>query len=187
MQTQTQNNEPNAVQTAQNRIEAIRTALANGDQKIKASDLAAARNELEFVELQQQAAIIAKQKNAEAERRTTLLNLQKRLSAVSDSRKSVDAKFTAFEKSLADYLATATNYQNSLDAVRNSLRNAGMHPGEQTAIISGVAPGQSYFGIQITDIRRVLSIGTAKAGNVLPEQEIKPLVESALGEYNRHF
>jgi predicted nucleic acid-binding Zn-ribbon protein len=179
--------EISAVESAQNKIESIRAALANGDQKIKASDLAAARNELEFAELREQAAIIAKQKNAEAERRTTLLNLQKELAAVSDSRKSVDAKFTAFEKSLADYLAAATNYQNSLGAVRNSLRSNGLHPGEQVAVINGVGPGQTFFGIQITDVRRVLSIGEVSAANVLPDQEIKPLVESALGEYNRHF
>jgi predicted nucleic acid-binding Zn-ribbon protein len=177
----------NAVETAQNKIESIRTSLANGDEKIKASDLMTARNELEFQLLRQQAAEISKQKAAEAERRTTLLNLQKELRAVSDSRKSVDAKFTAFEKSLADYLAAATNYQNSLDAVRNSLRGNGLHPGEQTAIINGVAPGQSYFGIQITDIRRKLEIGEVSAENILPNDVVKPIVEQALGEYARNF
>ncbi len=185
--TQTQMKEMSAVESAQNKIESIRAALANGDQKIKASDLAAARNELEFAELREQAAIIAKQKNAEAERRTTLLNLQKELAAVSDSRKSVDAKFAAFEKSLADYLTSASNYQNSLDAVRNSLRSNEMHPGEQIAVINGVGPGQSYFGITVTDIRRKLEIGSVSAENVLPEQEIKPLIEASLGEYDRHF
>jgi chromosome segregation ATPase len=177
----------NAVETAQNRIEAIRTSLANGDEKIKASDLMTARNELEFQLLRQQAAEISKQKAAEAKRRTTLLNLQKELRVVSDSRKSVDAKFTAFEKSLADYLTSASSYQNSLDAVRNSLRSNGLHPGAQTAIINGVAPGQSYFGIQITDIRRKLEIGEVSAENILPNDVVKPLVEQALGEYNRNF
>jgi predicted nucleic acid-binding Zn-ribbon protein len=179
--------EMSAVETAENKIESLREALANGDEKIKASDLMTARNELEFAELKAQAAEISKQKAIEAERRTTLLNLQKELAAVSDSRSGVDKKFTAFEKSLADYLATASNYQNSLDAVRNSLRNAEMHPGQEIAIINGIAPGQTFFGIQITDIRRVLTIGAASASSVLPEQEIKPLIEAALGEYNRHF
>ncbi len=185
--TQTQTKEISAVESAQNKIESIRAALANGDQKIKASDLAAARNELEFAELKAQAAIIAKQKNAEAERKTTLLNLQKELAAVSDSRKSVDAKFKVFEKSLADYLTSASNYQNSLNAVRNSLRNAGMHPGEQIAIVGGAGPGQTYFGIPVIDVRRKLEIGEVSAENVTPDQEIKPLIESALGEYNRNF
>ncbi len=177
----------NPVETAQNRIEAIRASLANGDQKIKASDLAAARNELEFAELREQAAIVAKQQAAEAERRTTLLNLQKELAAVSDSRKSVDAKFAAFQKSLSDYLTSASNYQNSLDGVRNSLRSNGLHPGEQVVIINGVGPGQSYFGITVTDIRRKLEIGEVSAENILPNDAVKPLVESALGEYNRNF
>jgi predicted nucleic acid-binding Zn-ribbon protein len=178
---------PNAVSEARNKLDAIRSGLINGDKKLNAQDLSNARSELEFSELQQQAAEIAKQKNAESTRRTTLLNLQKELAAVGESRKTVDAKFTAFEKSLADYLAAATNYQNSLDAVRNSLRSNGLHPGEQTAIINGVGPGQAFFGITVTDIRRKLEIGEVSAENVLPEQEIKPLVEASLGEYNRHF
>jgi chromosome segregation ATPase len=177
----------NAVESAQNKISNIQQAIVGGNTKLNAQDLANARAALEFAELQQQAAEIAAEKAAKAARKANLLELQKELRAVSDSRKSVDAKFTAFEKSLSDYLTSASNYQNSLDAVRNSLRNAGMHPGEQTAIIGGVAPGQNFFGIQITDIRRKLEIGEVSAENVLPEQEIKPLVESALGEYNRNF
>jgi predicted nucleic acid-binding Zn-ribbon protein len=179
--------EMSAVEMAENRIESLRTSLANGDEKIKASDLMTARNELEFQLLRQQAAEISKQKAAEAERRTTLLELQKELAAVSDSRKSVDAKFTAFERSLSDYLTSASNYQNSLNAVRNSLRNAGLHPGEQTAIINGIAPGQTFFGISVIDVRRKLEIGEVSAENILPDQEIKPLIEQALGEFNRNF
>ncbi len=177
----------NAVESAQAKIASIQQAVAAGNTKLNAQDLANARAALEFAELQQQAAIIAKQKNIEAERRTTLLNLQKELAAVSDSRKSVDAKFAAFQKSLSDYLTSASNYQNSLDAVRNSLRSNGLHPGEQVAIINGVPPGQTFFGISVIDVRRKLEIGEVSAENVLPEQEIKPLVESALGEYNRNF
>jgi hypothetical protein len=186
MQTQTTET-TNAVEAARNKIESIRNGLINGDSKMTARDLSDAKDALEFAELKVQAVAIAEQKNAEAARRTTLLNLQKELRAVSDSRKSVDAKFTAFEKSLADYLTSASNYQNSLDAVRNSLRSNGLYPGEQVAIINGVAPGQSYFGIQITDIRRKLEIGEVSAENILPNDVVKPLVESALGEYSRNF
>jgi chromosome segregation ATPase len=185
--TQTQTKEISAVESAQNKIESIRNGLINGDQKIKVSDLTAAKNELEFAELKAQAATIAAEKAKQSERRAHLLELQKQLTAVSDSRKSVDAKFTAFEKSLSDYLTTASNYQNSLDAVRNSLRSNGLHPGEQTAIINGVGPGQSYFGITVTDIRRKLEIGEVSAENVLPNDLVKPLIESALGAYNRNF
>jgi predicted nucleic acid-binding Zn-ribbon protein len=181
------NNEPNAIQTAENRIEAIRTSLANGDEKIKASDLMTARNELEFQLLRQQAAEISKQKAAEADRKAHLLDLQKRLEVVAGSRKVVDSKFAEFEKSLANYLTAATTYQNNLNNVRGALREAGMHPGEQTAIINGVGPGQTFFGITVTDIRRKLEIGEVSAENVLPDQEIKPLIEASLGEYNRHF
>ncbi len=177
----------NAVETAQAKITSIQQAIVGGNTKLNAADLSNARAALEFAELQQQAAEIIKQKNAEAERRTTLLNLQKQLATVSDSRKSVDAKFAAFQKALSEYLAFASNYQNSLNAVRNSLRNAGLHPGEQIATINGVAPGESYFGISVTDIRRVLSIGEVSAENVLPNDVVKPLIEKSLGEYNRNF
>ncbi len=61
-----------------------------------------------------------------------------------------------------------------------------MHPGEQVAIINGVA-GQTFFGIQITDIRRKLEIGEVSAENVLPNDVVKPLIEQALGEFNRNF
>jgi chromosome segregation ATPase len=177
----------NPVETAQNRIEAIRAALADGDQKIKASDLAAARNELEFVELREQAAEIAAEKAAKAERKAHLLDLQKRLEVVAGSRKVVNSKFAEFEKSLANYLTAATTYQNNLDSIRVALREAGMHPGETLGLVGGVAPGQTFFGIQITDIRRKLEIGEVSAENILPNDVVKPIVESALGEYNRNF
>jgi hypothetical protein len=74
-----------------------------------------------------------------------------------------------------------------LDGVRNSLRSNGLHPGEQVAIINGVGPGQSYFGITVTDIRRKLEIGEVSAENILPNDVVKPLIEASLGEYSRHF
>jgi chromosome segregation ATPase len=176
-----------AVASAQAKIQNIQTSIVNGDKTLTARDLATARAELEFVQLQSEAREIIKQSNAEAERKTTLLNLQKRLSTVSDSRKVVNSKFTEFEKSLANYLTAASTYQNNLNDVRSELREVGMYPGEQVAIIGGVAPGQSYFGIQITDMRRKLEIGEVSAENVLPEQQIKPLIEASLGEYSRNF
>jgi hypothetical protein len=88
---------------------------------------------------------------------------------------------------LANYLTAATTYQNNLDSIRGALREAGMHPGEQIAIINGVGPGQTFFGIQITDIRRKLEIGEVSAENILPNDVVKPIVEQALGEYNRNF
>jgi chromosome segregation ATPase len=186
--TQTQTTETtNAVESAQAKIQNIQTSIINGDKTLTSKDLAAAKAELEFCELQQAARRIIAAETAEAERKTTLLNLQKRLSTVSDSRKTVNQKFAEFEKSLATYLQSCSTYQNNLNDIRTSLREAAMYPGEQVAIIGGVAPGESYFGIQITDMRRKLEIGEVSAENILPEQSIKPLIEASLGEYNRHF
>ncbi len=185
--TQTQTKEISAVESTQNKIESIRAALANGDEKIKASDLMTARNELEFQLLRQQAAEMVKQKNAEAQRLSFLLGLEKQLASLSESRSGVDKKFAAFEKSLADYLSSCSNYQNELNEIRSSLQTAGMHPGETVGLVGGIAPPDVVPGIKITDIRRELSIGSASASNVLPDQEIKPLIEQALGEFNRNF
>jgi chromosome segregation ATPase len=177
----------NAVESAQNKITSIQQAVAAGNTKLSAADLANARAALEFAELQQQAAEITKQTNAEADRKAHLLALQKRLEVVAGSRKVVNSKFAEFEKSLANYLTACTTYQNNLDSIRVALREADLYPGEQIVIINGIAPGQTFFGITITDIRRKLGIGEVSAENVLPDQEIKPLIEASLGEYNRHF
>jgi chromosome segregation ATPase len=177
----------NAVESAQAKISNIQQAIVGGNTKLNAQDLANARAALEFAELQQQAAEIIKQTNIEADRKAHLLELQKRLEVVAGSRKVVNSKFAEFEKSLANYLTAATTYQNNLNNVRGALREAGMHPGEQNAIINGVGPGQTFFGITVTDVRRKLEIGEVSAENVTPDQEIKPLVEQSLGEYNRHF
>jgi F0F1-type ATP synthase membrane subunit b/b' len=176
-----------ALSEAQAKIQNIQTSIINGDKSLTAKDLAGAKAELEFIQLQEEAREIIKQSNAEAERKTTLLNLQKRLKVIADSRKTVNSKFAEFEKSLANYLTAATTYQNNLNDIRAALREAAMYPGEQVAIIGGVAPGQSYFGIQITDMRRKLEIGSTGAENILPEQEIKPLIEKSLGEYAKNF
>jgi hypothetical protein len=176
-----------AVQTAQNRIEAIRAALASGDEKIKSSDLMTARNELEFQLLREQAAEISKQKTAEAQRLSFLLGLEKQLAAVSESRSGVDKKFAAFEKSLADYLSTCSNYQNALNEIRSSLQAAGLYPGETVGLVGGIAPPDIVPGVTITDSRRRLTINAASAENVLPSDVIKPLIEASLGEYSRHF
>jgi predicted nucleic acid-binding Zn-ribbon protein len=183
----TQTKEISALEAAQAKIESIQQAVAAGNTKLNAQDLANARAALEFAELQQQAAEIVKQTNAEADRKAHLLNLQTRLKVIADSHKVVDVKLESFTKSLHEYLTACTTFQTNLNNVRGALREAGMHPGEQTAIINGVGPGQSYFGITVTDIRRKLEIGEVSAENVTPDQEIKPLIEASLGEYSRHF
>jgi len=185
--TQTQNNVPNAIESAQAKIQNTQASLINGDEKIKAADLAAARNELEFQLLREQAAEISKQKTAEAQRLSLALGLEKQLASVAESRSIVDKKFTAFEKSLADYLSTCSNYQTELNEIRSSLQSHGMYPGETVGLVGGIAPPDIVPGVKITDSRRTLTINSASASNVLPEQEIKPLIESALGQYNRHF
>jgi hypothetical protein len=178
---------PNAIQAAENRIEAIRTALANGDSKLTARDLSDAKDALEFAELKAQAAEISKQKAAEAQRLSYVLGLEKQLATVSESRSGVDKKFAAFEKSLTDYLSTCSNYQNALNEIRSSLQTAGLYPGETFGLVGGIAPPDVVPGVKVIDSRRTLTINAASASNVLPDQEIKPLIEASLGEWNRHF
>ncbi len=182
-----QTNNENSITAAAAKLESLKQSILDGNKTLTPGDLSNALNELAFCELREEAKKHREEKAIEATRKARLLELQKQLSTVSDSRKSVDAKFSAFEKSLHEYLAFASNYQNSLNEIRSSLQTAGLYPGEQVAVVSGVAPGQTFFGIQITDIRRVLSIGAASASNVLPNDVVKPLIEKSLGEFNRHF
>ncbi len=183
----TQTKEISAVESAKNRIEAIRASLANGDEKIKAADLMTARNELEFQLLRQQAAEISKQKTAEAQRLSTALGLEKQLAALSESRGIIDKKFASFQKSLGDYLSACSDFQNELNGIRAALQTHEMYPGETVGIVGGIAPPDIVPGVKVTDSRRTLTINAASASSVLPDQEIKPLIEASLGEYNRHF
>ncbi len=170
-----------------NKLASIQAALIKGDKTLTPRDLASARANLEFSQLQAEAREIIAAEAAEASRKQNLLALQKRLETVAASRKTVNSKFAEFEKAFANYLTACSTYQTNLNSIRVSLREAGMYPGEQIATVGGVAPGQTYFGIQITDIRRKLEIGEVSAENVTPEEGIKSLVEKSLGEYGRNF
>ncbi len=121
------NNEPNAVQTATNRIEAIRTAIANGDQKFKASDLAAARNELEFAELQDAAKKHAEQKADLARRTARTREFEKQLKQIADDDSLPKAKLS-FEQALRAYVKAAERHNNALREMQESLANEGLQP-----------------------------------------------------------
>ncbi len=96
----------NPVEAAQNKINGIQAAIISGNTKLTAADLSSARAELEFCELQQAAREIIAAETAESERKATLLNLQKRLKVIADSRKTVDAKLVSFTKSRPDFLTS---------------------------------------------------------------------------------
>jgi chromosome segregation ATPase len=185
-QTQTQNNEPNAVEAAQNKINGIQAAIISGNTKLTAADLSNARSELEFCELQQAAREIIAAETVEAERKTTLLNLQKRLKVIADSHKVVDSKLESFTKSLHEYLTSCATFQNNLNDVRAALREAALYP-ETDVIIAGVTPGKVAFGISVQDRMRTLSIGEISVTNVAPEDAIKPIIEKSLAEFARNF
>jgi chromosome segregation ATPase len=188
--TQTQTTETtqttNAVEMAQNKINGIQQAIISGNAKLNAQDLSNAKAELEFCELQEEARAIIAAETVEASRKTHLLDLQKRLEVVAGSRKVIDAKLESFTKSLHEYLTACSTFQNGLNNIRGALRGADLYP-ESDVIIAGVTPGKVAYGIQVQDRLRTLSIGEISAENVLPSDVIKPLIESALGSYNRNF
>jgi chromosome segregation ATPase len=176
----------NAVASAMAKIKNIQSSIVNGDKSLTSKDLAQAKAELEFCELQEEARRIIAAESAESERKATLLNLQKRLSTVSDSRKVVNAKLEAFTKSLNEYLTSCTTFQSNLNSIRSELREAGLYP-ETDIITAGTPPGKVSFGVSVQDARRTLSIGEIAVTNAAPEDAVKPIIESALGEYNRNF
>jgi chromosome segregation ATPase len=186
MQTLTNNEPTNAVASAQAKIQNIQTSIINGDKSLTSKDLASAKAELEFCELQQAARAIIATETAEAERKTTLLNLQKRLKVIADSHKVIDSKLESFTKSLHEYLTACSTFQGNLNSVRTELREAGLHPENET-ILAGVPPGKVAFGISVQDRMRTLSVGEISVTNLTPGESIKAVVEQSVADYERNF
>jgi chromosome segregation ATPase len=185
--TQTQTTETtSAVQTAQAKIANIQTSIINGDKSLTSRDLASAKAELEFCELQQAARAIIAAETVEAERKAVLLNLQKRLKVIADSHKVIDSKLESFTKSLHEYLTACSTFQNNLNNVRTALRENDLYP--TTDIITAAAPaGKLAFGVQIQDRLRTLTIGEVSVTNLTPGESIKTVVEKSMADYERNF
>jgi hypothetical protein len=173
--TQTNNN--NAVQSANAKIESIRQAIINGDTKLTSADLAAARSELEFAELQESAWVIAEQKAIEASRRANLLALKETLAKLADTRPAIDKKFTAFEKSLTDYLSAVVVHQKELQAIRDAIQTGGFAEGYMPGPIEGID----------VSIGRTVEIGATSARNIEPIEAIKLLTERLLDEFSQNL
>ncbi len=171
----TQTSTISAVEAAHAKIESIRSSIIDGDTKLNANDLAAARSALEFAELQDAAKQAAEQKAIAATRRANLLDLQKQLSGIADTRPAIDKKFTAFENSLTNYLSAVVVHQKELQAVRDAITNGGF--------VEGFAPGP-IEGIP-TSIGRTLEIGAASARNIEPNEAVKLFVERVLGQFSQ--
>jgi chromosome segregation ATPase len=185
MQTQTTET-ISAVESAQNKINGIQQAIISGNAKLNAQDLSNARAELEFAELQEQAAEIIKQTNLESERKTHLLNLQTRLKVIADSHKVIDAKLESFTKTLHEYLTACSTFQNGLNNIRGALRGADLYP-ETDVITAGTPPGKTSYGISVQDRLRTLSIGEVSATNLSPAESIKSVVEQSVAAFERNF
>jgi predicted nucleic acid-binding Zn-ribbon protein len=177
---------PNAVLEAQNKINGIQQAIVDGNTKLTAADLSNARAALEFAELQQRARQIIEQEAAETERKAHLLSLQKRLTVIRDSQKTVDAKLESFTRSLSEYLTACSTFQNNLNSVRTALRENDLYP--ESDIITAAAPaGKLAYGVQIQDRLRTLTIGTISVTNLNPADSIKPILEKSVADYERNF
>jgi hypothetical protein len=173
----TQTNNMNAVQSANAKIQSIRQAIVNGDKKFTASDLSNAKNELEFAELQDEAKRVAEQKAIDNLRRADLLNLQKTLAQIADSRPVIDKKFLVFEKSLSDYLSAVVAYEKDLRVVRDSLRAGGFLPGTAPGVIEGLPASDG----------RTVGIGQVVAEDIQPNETIERLVERLLSDFNQNL
>jgi chromosome segregation ATPase len=181
-----QTNNENAVEAASAKIESIKLAIMNGDSKLTSIDLSKARSELEFAELREEAKKHREEKAIEATRKARLLELQKQLSAVSDSHKTIDAKLESFTRSLHEYLTACTTFQNNLNSVRTALREDNLYP-ESDVIVAGVTPGKVTYGIEIQDRLRTLTIGETSVTNLTPGESIKTVVEQAVAAFERNF
>jgi chromosome segregation ATPase len=184
--TTTETTTTNAVQTAQAKIQNIQTSIINGDKSLTSRDLASAKAELEFIQLQEEAREIIATETAESERKAHLLNLQKRLKVIADSHKVIDSKLESFTKSLREYLTACTTFQTNLNDIRAGLREAALYP-ETDVIFAGVPAGKLAFGVQIQDRLRTLTIGTISVTNLNPADSIKPILEKSVADYERNF
>ncbi len=174
---QTQTNNMNAVEAAQTRISEIENAIINGDTKLTATDLSNARNELEFAQVKEAARKHAEQKAIADTRRANLLDLQKQLSDIADTRPVIDKKFAAFEKNLNDYLSAVVVHQRDLRGVRDALQNGGFLVGTMPGLIEGIP----------TENARTVQIGAAAAADIQPNEEIKLLTERLLAEFSQNL
>ncbi len=162
-------NNINAVESANAKIESIKQSIIGGDKTLTSADLSRARAELEFCELQQEARAIAEEKAIEVSRRANLLDLQKQLAGLADTKPILEKKFTAFERTLADYLAAVAVYHRGLQSIRDSLQNGGF------TADTGISVGASG------------EIGNATAVNIIPGETIERLVERLLAEFNQNL
>jgi acetyl/propionyl-CoA carboxylase alpha subunit len=165
----------NHVETATAQIESIRRAIMSGDEKLTANDLNNAVSELAFCELREEAKKHREAKAIEATRKARLLDLQKELAKLADTRTAIDKRFTLFEKSLGDYLSSVVLYRQELQAVRDSLQNGGF--------LNGRMPGP-IKDINTSDGREVV-IGEIVAEDISPNETIKLLVENRLAQFNQ--
>jgi hypothetical protein len=171
------NEETNAVEAANAKIQSIRQAIVNGDKKFTASDLSNAKNELEFAELQDEAKRVAEQKAIDNSRRADLLNLQKTLAQIADSRPVIDKKFIAFEKNLSDYLSAVVVHYKELRAVREALMSGGFLPNTTPGAIEGLP----------ASVGRTVGIGEIAVEDIQPQETIKTLTERLLGDFNQNL
>jgi hypothetical protein len=171
------NNEANEVETAKAKVEAVRQGILEGNQKLTARDLSEAKDALEFAELRQEARRAAEEKAAAAARRANLLDLQKQLSDIADTRPVIEKKFNAFEKSLTDYLSAVVVHQKELQAVRDAIQSGGF--------AEGFTPGP-IEGIDVS-IGRTVEIGATIATSIEPNEAIKQLTERLLGEFSQNL
>jgi hypothetical protein len=171
------NEETNAVELANAKIQSIRQSILSGDKKLTASDLSNAKNELEFAELQDEAKRVAEQKAIDNLRRADLLNLQKTLAQIADTRPVIDKLFIAFEKNLTDYLSSVVAYQKDLRGIRESLRAGGFLPSTTPGAIEGLPASEG----------RTVGIGEIGVQDIQPQETIETLVERLLGEFNQNL
>ncbi len=162
-----------AAEAAKSKVESIEQAILSGDKKLTANNLAAARNDLEFAELQDAAQRLAEEKAANEKRKANLLKLQETLRQLADSRPEIDKKYVAFEKTLTDYLSAVFAYQQQLTGIRQQLGNGGFLVGQLPGPLEGISASDG----------RTLEIGDISAETLEPQSKIRELVDRQIGEH----
>ncbi len=169
-----QTNNMNAVETAHARIESIRQSILDGDPKLTSGDLAAARSDLEFAQLREDARI-EREKRADLSRRIERTReFEARLKAVENDT-ALETAQKRFEKALSAYAETADAHNERLSAIQAEMIAEGLQQN-----------GTNREGIPIevkfpSGEHHPLRIGEAQVRFASLRKPVKDFVDQVLG------
>lgn len=165
----------NHVETAHAKIESIKQSILNGDTRLTAADLAAARSALEFAQLREDAKKHAEAKADLAQRIERTRGFEARLKAVENDT-ALETAQKRFEKALRDYSLAADAHNERLSGIQAGMVAQGLQ--ENGINRAGIFIEVKFPSGEHTPLR----IGDAEARFASLRQPVKDFVGEVLGD-----